>query len=304
MKDLVDRACMLAKAREFFSERNVIEVDCPLMAKAACIDLHIDLFKVESNLYKTHYLPSSPEYFMKRLLASGSGDIYQLAHVFRDEKCSPIHNPEFMMAEWYRVRFSFQEMIDETLEFISLFIEKQEPTEISYRDALKKFANIDYVKASDEELFSCLKTHGITPYKGILEEGKDALLNLILGTIVEPKFKEIGLLVLKHYPASQAALAKIDDELLAAQRFEVYYQGLELANGYHELSDAKEQRRRLEEANALRDEKLPIDEAFLKALEKGLPDCCGVAVGFDRLMMIRHKAKTISKVIPFDWQEA
>lgn len=305
---LKDRAVMLSQARAFFAARHVIEVDCPLITQAASVDAHIDLIPVD-NGNDIRYLHSSPEYGMKRLLAGGIGDIYQLAHVFRKGEFSPKHNPEFTMAEWYRLGFTFEQMINETADFVRLFIGDLPLRILSYRDAFKQYLEVDYLAASPAQLIELLLSHGIHPYPGIEEEGKDAILNLLLGLLIEPHLGTGEICALAYYPSSQAALAKTvkrQDES-AAERFELYYKGIELANGYHELADAKEQRQRLIEANAHRvqlgKEPLPIDELFLKALEKGLPDCCGVAVGFDRLMMLRH-GQQISHVIPFAWDIA
>lgn len=308
MERLRDRSHLLTKSRLFFAERQVLEVDCPAITKAASIDAHIDLIAVCQESHK-RYLHSSPEYGMKRLLSEGSGDIYQLSHVFRDGEYSDKHNPEFMMAEWYRLNYTFEEMIHETAEFIRLFLGNIPLHIISYREAFQKYVRIDYLHASIPDLLHCLQAHEIIPYPGIEAEGKDALLNLILGTLIEPHLGQNELCALAYYPASQAALAKTHqrDEELVAERFEIYFKGLELANGYHELVDASEQRKRLIESNFHRQqlgkETLPLDEHFLKALKNGLPDCCGVAVGFDRLMMLRH-SQPISEVIPFPWNNA
>lgn len=299
---------MLSEARKFFAERHVLEVDCPLITQAASVDAHIDLIAVrDGNGWR--YLHSSPEYGMKRLLADGIGDIYQLAHVFREGERSGKHNPEFTMAEWYRLGIPFEAMIEETIDFVRLFTGDLPYRLLSYRDAFKHYAGIDYLHASVQELSDYLTRHGVMPYAGIESEGKDALLNIILGTFIEPHLGKDELCALAYYPSTQAALAKTcqrGDEK-AAERFEIYYKGIELANGYHELADSKEQRSRLHEANIQRQdlgkEILPIDEKFLLALEKGLPDCCGVAVGFDRLMMLRHNAQ-IADVVPFIWEEA
>lgn len=298
---------MLSKARHFFHSRNILEVDCPLITKEASVDAHIDLIEVIDGSSK-RYLHTSPEYAMKRLLAEGIGDIYQLGHVFRKGEYSNKHNPEFTMAEWYRIGISYEEMIAETVDFVRLFLGDLPSRILSYRDLFQHYLHIDYVSANVDTLYDLLLQHHIEPYPGVKEEGKDALLNLLLGSLIEPHLGKGELLVLAYYPHTQAALAKTvqrGDET-AAERFEIYYQGIELANGYHELADAKEQRKRLEEANSFREqlgkETLPIDEKFLAALEKGLPDCCGVAVGFDRLMMIRN-ASNIDGVIPFDWTE-
>jgi lysyl-tRNA synthetase class 2 len=248
------------------------------------------------------YLHTSPEYAMKRLLSEGSGDIYQLGHVFRDGEVGRLHNPEFTMIEWYRLGFTFEQMIDETLDLIRLFLKGKPATHITYREALQKYAGIDYLTAPIQDLINLVKPHA----PGASTWDRDTLLQFIMGDLIEPKFQDLT--VLKYYPASQSALSKtttINNEPVAL-RFEIYAQGIELANGYHELTDPVEQRRRLLSQNnhraRLGKSPLPIDELFLKALEKGLPDCCGVAVGFDRLLMLRHKKTHLSDVIPFAWQ--
>jgi len=303
---LKDRARLLASTRTFFSLRNITEVDCPLLSASASVDAHIDLIPAIT-FSGTRYLHSSPEYGMKRLLSEGIGDIYQLSHVFRDGEYGEKHNPEFMMAEWYRLNFNFGEMIEETLDFIRLFLGDLPASSITYREAFHKYAGIDYVNSSTIELVEFLKRKNIQIAPGLDIHDKDALLNLIIGAVIEPCLGQNELCALTYYPASQAALARAVDlnGEAAAERFEVYFRGVELANGYHELADASEQRERLLEANAerikLRKNPLPIDLHFLEALEVGLPDCCGVAVGFDRLMMLRLDQKRLASVIPFDW---
>lgn len=307
---LKDRSEMLKKARLFFDQRGVLEVDCPILSKFAAIDAHIDLIEGKYLSLEDVYLHSSPEFGMKRLLAEGMGDIYQLSHVFRDGEWGFKHNPEFMMAEWYRKGMSLDELIQETIDFISLFLGSLPYQTITYRELFQKYTGIDYVKASEIELMSFIETHKIKCYPTIREEGKDALLNLILGSEIEPKLGSDHFLVLAYYPSSQAALARrkqLGDEEVA-ERFEIYYKGVELANGYRELTCAHEQRIRFEEANEWRathgKKRLPIDENFLSALEKGLPDCSGVAVGFDRLMMLRHNVQNISEILTWGWSES
>lgn len=307
---LRDRAEMFAKVRSFFAEKGVLEVDCPILTQGASIDAHIDLMPALYASQETRYLHSSPEYGMKRLLSKGIGDIYQLSHVFRDGESGSKHNPEFMMAEWYRIEFTFSQMIQETLEFIQLFLGDIPTVILSYREVFQRYAHFDYLTATQADLLDYLQKHTIPLYPGIEKEGKDALLNLILGTVIEPLLGEKELCALAYYPSSQAALARTvqrEDEC-AAERFEVYFKGVELANGYHELADAQEQRQRFHEANDHRKElgkaSLPLDEFFLNALNEGLPDCCGVAVGFDRLLMLRHNTNQIKDVIPFIWQNA
>jgi lysyl-tRNA synthetase class 2 len=297
---------MLEKARAFFKERAVIEVDCPLLLSSASIDAHIDLISCSAS-GKTRYLHSSPEYCMKRLLAEGVGDIYQLGHVFRDFEEGRRHNPEFTMAEWYRLGFSFEEMIEETCDFISLFTGPIKREIKSYRDVFVEHTGIDPYQISVADLQQWLLDRGHTVSFNPETDTKDDLLSYMLSTFVEPHLGKEVLTVVPYFPPSQAALAKVRtvDGMLVSERFEVFYEGIELANGYHELQDVKEQRTRFLEANSMRvkmgKNALPIDEQFLQALERGLPDCCGVAVGFDRLMMIYLKTKSISDVLPWDW---
>lgn len=282
-----------------------MEVDCPALSLAAPIDLHIDVMKVLLKNGAMGYLHTSPEYGMKQLLSYGSGDIYQISHVFRDDEIGPLHHPEFTMAEWYRIAFSFEQMIEETLDFIRLFLGPLPSSSISYRKALKDTLQLDYLGASPAELLACAKAHHLNLPKGAAGWDKDTLLQAVVTFLLEPQFPTDHLTVLTHFPASQAALAKTEtlpSGEAVAYRFEVYCGGIELANGYHELTDPSEQRSRLKEANRARlnagKEALKIDEQFLAALERGLPDCCGVAVGFDRLLQLQMGAKELREIIP------
>jgi lysyl-tRNA synthetase class 2 len=301
---ICQRAQALCQARSFFSKRNIIEVDCLALCEFPSIDLNIDLFLVPSHIHGDRFLFSSPEYQMKRMLAHGSGDIFYLGHVWRHEEAGKKHSPEFLMAEWYRCGFSFEEMIQETIEFIECFTGKKAVCHLSYREAFIQALSLDPFTASQEELIAiCQKIEGY-PLKNA---SKDDLLNLLMGLYVEPSFDKEAITVISHYPASQAALAQhihIDGHKVA-ERFEIYHSGLELANGFHELADHKEQRTRFLEDNRGREslgkEAYPIDEHFLHALEKGLPDCCGVAVGMDRLFMIQEKCSSLHDTIPLSW---
>lgn len=306
---LKERATMLAKARAFFDQRNVFEVDCPLLSPSASVDAHINLISALYEGKEKRFLHSSPEYGMKRLLAEGSGDIFQLSHVFRDGEYGWKHNPEFTLVEWYRVGMAFPNIIEETLDFIRLFLGNLPSTILSYRECFQRYLNLDPFTASDAALRSRLASKPIRP-ASLEQESRDGLLNYLLALEIEPLLGINELTVIRDYPSSQAALAKtIDrDEIRVAERFEVYFKGYELANGYHELANACEQRLRLDEANQARrqmgKEVLPLDYLFLAALEKGLPDCCGVAVGFDRLMMLRLQKERIAEVLPMGWAEA
>ena len=294
---------MLRKARAFFETKGVLEVDCPALSASSPIDLHIDVMKVPLKTGETGYLHTSPEYGMKRLLSTDIGDIYQISHVFRDGEIGPLHNPEFTMAEWYRIGFTFDQMIDETLEFIRLFLGDLPHQTLTYRKLLGQFLDIDYLHTSPLQLVDYAKANQFDLPKDAESWDRDTLLQLLISFLIEPKLGTDHLCVIKYFPASQAALSKthaLPDGESVACRFEVYYKGIELANGYHELTDHAEQRRRLEESNQARlsagKDSLKIDERFLEALELGLPDCCGVAVGFDRLMQLKHNLTEIKKI--------
>jgi elongation factor P--(R)-beta-lysine ligase len=306
---LRDRAHMLRQTRSFFTERNVLEVDCPALGLAAPVDLHIEVMKVQLKEQQIGYLHTSPEYGMKRLLAMGIGDIYQISHVFRDGEIGPLHNPEFTMAEWYRLGFSFDQMIEETLAFIRLFLGDLPSSRLSYADAFSHYLGIHYTTQTPQDLLALAQSKGIALSDDAPTWDKDTLLQLLMSIAIEPHLGNDHLLVLLHFPATQSALAKtmrLPHGEEVACRFEVYYRGMELANGYHELTDPIEQRRRFEQTNRERlktgKDRLQIDEKFLNALELGLPDCCGVAVGFDRLMLLRHAQSSLVNILPFSWE--
>jgi lysyl-tRNA synthetase class 2 len=304
---LTQRAEALASARSFFTKRGLVEVDPIALGSSASIDVNIDLFASPSAIHGRRFLFSSPEYPMKRLLSEGSGDIFYLGHVWRHEEAGNRHSPEFMMAEWYRLGMTFQQIIEETAQFAELFIGKRPRRLLPYREAFQKYAQIDPFTASHEKLVEACQSFEGYPLQ---TSSKDELLNLLLAMKVEPGFDPNEITILCYYPASQAALARHTtvDGYTVAERFELYYQKLELANGYHELSCGAEQRERFLADNAERSrlgkEPYPIDEHFLEALNKGLPDCCGVAVGVDRLLMIQENASAIADVMPVSWAEA
>lgn len=292
---------MFSKVRAFFAARNVLEVDCPALTQNAPIDEHIDVMSVTTLSGAKRYLHTSAEYGMKRLLAAGSGDIYQLSHVFREGELGSLHNPEFTMAEWYRINMTLDQLIEETLEFISLFLEKLPTQQQTYQALFKAHTGIDCTKTSKNELLEYLKAHEVSLTS---DWDFDPLLQLILSTFIEPTLGQNSLFVLTDFPASQAALARVKGK--TAARFEIYHQGIELANGYHELADAKQQRERFINSNEKRIKNgkapLPIDDYLISALEKGFPDCCGVAAGFDRLLMLMLKQKNVAAVLPFHWE--
>lgn len=296
---------MLGAVRAFFTERGVYEVDIPILSKSASIDAHIDLMETSPTRNEKRFLHSSPEYGMKRLLAEGSGDIFQLSHVFRYGDKGHLHSPEFMMIEWYREGFSFEIFLEECAELCHLFLPNLPVEVVSYKEVFQKHLGFDPLTVSTSFLqekgskylsLSILKTLS-----------RDDLLSLLLSHEIEPLLGQNSLLFLKYFPPSQAALAKtveVDGQWVA-ERCEIYHRGIELGNGYHELTDPNEQRSRLHEQNSIRalmgKEKLPIDERFLAALEKGLPDTCGMAIGFDRLLMLKLGATTIHSITALPW---
>ena len=301
-KALLDRALMLKKVRSFFDAKGVIEVDTPILIEFPNNDAYIDPILGFDGL-EQRYLHTSPEFGMKRLLTSLKKDIYELSHVFRAKEIGSKHNPEFMMLEWYRIGFSLDALIQETLELIFLFVPTCKVTTLSYGQAFKKFTGICLDDATQDTFKDCLKQNHIEPPAyATFEE----LTHFVFGSCVEPKFKDIT--VIKGFPVNQAALAKLKiiDGKLEAMRFEIYYKSYELANGYDELKDPSEQRSRFDAWNQERLETkkpiLPIDPRFLAILDR-LPECCGVAVGFDRLMMCRHNALHISEVTAFSYHE-
>lgn len=277
------RAEKFAAVRSFFAERGVLEADTNVLSAAAPIDVHIEVMQVDRGGEKIGYLHTSPEYELKKLLASGSGDIYQLSHVFRAKEEGPLHSEEFMMLEWYRIGMEYHAFIEETIDLIRLFVGNIPYEILSYRTALYKYAGIDY---RTQNLESFLK-----PFSPDAKEwDRDTQLSLLFSHLVESHLGKETLMVITDYPATQAALAKTTEKEgeIVARRFEIYYQGIELANGFDELTNGEEQRKRLLQENqkrlALGKGELPIDEEFLSALDF-LPECCGVAVGFDRLML-------------------
>lgn len=303
---LHDRAAMFKAVRLFFEQRGVLEVDTPMLSKSAPIDVHIDILETKAVDNQKGYLHSSPEYGMKKLLSKGLGDIFQLSHVYRQGEISSRHQIEFTMIEWYRQNFSFSRLLQETTELIFLFLGKIPYEILSYEAVLRKKHSIDALSLPLEDLKAFCKNLGLV----LDSTDRDVYLSF-LWDIAEESLGKDCLSCITHFPASQAALSKTFEEngKHYAARFECYYQGIELANGYHELTDAVEQRKRLQEQNkkrlSLNKQELPIDLLFLNALEKLCnQEYFGVAVGFDRLMMLRHKAKHITEILPLSWDDA
>ena len=309
------RARLLTGIRAFFARRGVLEVDTPALSCAGITDPNLSDFAVcdvgpGAAHGRTLRLHTSPEFPMKRLLAAGSGAIYQICKVFRQGEAGRFHNPEFTMLEWYRPGLDHHALMDEVEELLNdtigaergLALAKGE--RLSYRELFTRFAGVDPFAASITELGDLLQGYDIHLH-GDLEDDRDAWLNVVLTHVIEPQMPMNTPLFVYDYPASQAALARLrdDGEFPVAERFELYLGGVELANGFHELGDANEQRCRFEAENQRRRrlglEEALIDENLLAALEYGLPDCAGVAMGIDRLVMLAAGADTIDEVIAF-----
>lgn len=303
---LRQRARLLQQTREFFAARNVLEVDTPIAISSAVSDPHIhsvELAPAHGGRARC-FLHTSPEYAMKRLLAAGSGDIYQICHVFRAEESGPLHNSEFTLVEWYRTGFGMRQLIDEVAALAIALLGRPRPIELlSYQQAFLRSVTCDPLTASDAALADCARAQGFDAAL-VQRCSRDELLDLLMGARIGPTLGRDGLCFVYGYPASQASLARLDPaDPRTALRFELYADGIELANGFEELGDAAEQRARFA-ADLQRRQRLGLplygaDEYLLAALEQGLPPCSGVAVGFDRLMMLASGASSIGEVLTF-----
>jgi lysyl-tRNA synthetase class 2 len=304
---------MLARIRAFFSERDILEVETPLLSQAATTDSHLASF---STRYSGPgfgnglplYLHTSPEFPMKRLLASGLGSIYQICKVFRDGEAGRLHNPEFTMIEWYRVGWDYHQLIDEVAALAHHACDGRfgadMPEKLSYRDAFVHYGDIDPHSADVAALEDCVRRHQISIPQSMPRDNVDPWRDLLLTHLIEPHLGHGRMTFLYDYPASQAALARIrHDTAPVGERFELYIDGIEIANGFHELGDAAEQRRRFEAERAQRQRLglpvVPADEHLLAALANGLPACAGVALGFDRLAMLALGKRKIEDVLAF-----
>ena len=306
VKNLLTRAKLLAEIRRFFTDRGLLEVETPVLSEFGVTDVHLATFSTEfispfGEQSKTLWLSTSPEYHMKRLLAAGSGPIFQIGKVFRNEEAGNRHNPEFTILEWYRPHFDMYRLINEVDDLLQQILECLPAESMSYQFAFQQYVGLDPLSADLSELAEKAKKHQLI---GAENENRDTLLQFLFSTVVEPQIGQEAPVVVYHFPASQAALAQISSEdLRVAERFEFYYKGLELANGFHELSDALEQLRRFQQDNLQREKMgLPvraIDTRLLAALQAGIPNCSGVALGVDRVLMIAMGTESIKEVISF-----
>lgn len=295
------RANLYTRIRAYFSKSDVLEVFTPVLSNAGNTDPFIDSYQTATS--KPLYLHTSPEFFMKRLLVAGSGSIYQICNVFREGETGRLHNPEFSMLEWYRLDYDYQQLIDDVVTLILQVSDKSpDVVKISYQDAFKTLG-INPHTATEQQLAELTEKQGISVL-GMGSMNRDDWLNLLMSHVIEASFDIHKLTFVYDYPASQASLAKVrNDRYPLAERFELYWGGVELANGFSELQDADEQRWRFNHDNRVRLQNgqpgIPLDERFLKALEQGLPACSGVALGLDRLLMVMTGASSIEEVMLF-----
>ena len=302
LKNIIkERNQLFENTRAFFKSRGVLEVDTALIRNHTVTDPYMSAYSViDSNSKFQGYLQTSPEYAMKILLSKSSGDIFQLSKMFRAEESSPIHSSEFTMLEWYRIGFDHFDLIQETTDFIQTIVGKKKVQKLSYREIFISELAIDPFKITLKGLESFAKSElGEIPTDLLF----DNYLTLLFSEKIEPALDENVITVIHSYPESQASLAKTrkTNGIVTADRFEIYLCGIELANGFNELTDVKEQKLRFEKENQLRahlnSEKIEIDVDFLNALESGIPDCSGVALGIDRLLMIKTGSTNISDII-------
>jgi lysyl-tRNA synthetase class 2 len=321
IETLKTRARIIQTIRTFFHARQVWEVETPLLSHSGNPDPNINSFLVHGyELDEPGYLHTSPEFAMKRLLACGSGAIYQLCKVFRAGEIGRNHNPEFSMLEWYRPGYDYQQLMQEVDALLRTVLDEhinlEDSQYLSYKELFQQYAGIDPFTAGIEAL-KLLITHAKIEVEGMDKASADDWLNLILTHIIEPALPRNCPVFIYDFPETQASLAKIrnnDPADLAdadpanppvAERFELYLNGVELANGFSELTDATEQRSRFEKDNLQRKEMgkdtIKLDQNLLQALQTGLPESAGVAVGIDRLVMLATQASSVSEVIAFDY---
>jgi len=312
LENIQQRALLYAKIRQFFHDRNVLEVETPVLSHYGITDVYLE------NIYahyrsglkqETAFLQTSPEYAMKRLLADGVGSIFQICKSFRNDEKGKFHNPEFTMLEWYRLDFDHHDLMQEVDAFLQFTLQCQPAKFLSYENIFFEYLKLNPHFCSLSECLDLIEKYKIHLSSSAKNIDIDTALQLLMSHIIEPNLGFEVPIFIYDFPSSQAALAKISPQNpQIAHRFEVYMQGMELANGFHELTDADEQLQRLQRDQTEREllglNSMEIDSRFIAALEEGLPECAGVALGIDRLLMILTQEKDINNVITFPWGRA
>ena len=323
------RAVIISLIRQFFADREVLEVETPSLSHHTITDPYLQALSTMHTLpgaesSRTFYLQTSPEYAMKRLLASGSGDIYQIAKAYRNDEVGRLHNPEFTMLEWYRVGFDMTALIEETVDLLKLCLQTDFVDKFTYSSLFEEHCGFNPIEISLQDLMRACNRFSLQDYAKTLKESlddagvdnnqsndkrsellKDSLLQVIFNQEIECKIGQQHPCVVSSFPASQASLATLSDCGRVANRFEVYYKGIELANGFHELCDADQQLARFKDDNQKRLSlglaAMEIDSFFIDALAHGLPDCAGIALGIDRLLMLALDKPHIRDVLSFSY---
>jgi lysyl-tRNA synthetase class 2 len=313
LESLRRRAQLLAAVRAFFAEQGFWEVETPLLSADTVVDRFLEPIPVAdpcstpSGASPTYWLQTSPEFGMKRLLAAGAEAIYQVSRAFRREECGRLHNPEFTLVEWYRVGDGLERGMQRLAALCEQLLGLGPPDRLSYREAFERSLGLNPHRAAPAALQRAATERGLSVHASFCQADRDEWLNLLMAEVVQPQLGQSRPVIVFDYPASQAALARVrwgDDPV--AERFELYVGGMELANGYHELLDPAvlAERQRLANQQRLAEGRcrLPEQNRLLAAMEHGLPACCGVALGFDRLVMAALKATSLREVIafPFD----
>ena len=303
------RAALLAALRTYFAGQGVLEVETPLACRSGGTDPSIE------PLTATYlgpgfadgvelFLQTSPEFAMKRLLAAGAGPIFQICKAFRNGEAGRLHNPEFTILEWYRPGYDAADLMDEVCTVLTLSLDQGslDRETVPYAELFRHHLAVDVFSADAARLQQIAIDRDVIGAEQ-LELERDGWLDLLMSHFIQPHLGEAGLCFVTDYPASQAALARLNKDRRTAARFEVFYCGVELANGFHELSDAGEQAARFEADNCVRrsggQRPVPVDRQLLAAMEQGLPDCAGVAVGLDRVLMLRLEAADLDGVLSF-----
>jgi len=304
--DLQYRAKILSAIRNFFTARNYLEVETPYMGRYGVTDIYLQSIPAYCH-GQTFYLQTSPEYHMKRLLAAGSGPIFQLARVFRDDEFGRWHNPEFTLLEWYQLDVDHLYLLTEVDTLLQQILGCPPLMQLSYRQAFLMACDIDLWQTNLTQLQEVLVNFNLGQVLAVDEQDIDQYLFLLMSHVVEPFFKTYTMPVaITDFPATQAALAQTHNGIAA--RFEVYFQGVELANGFHELTDAHLQRERFVHDQLVRKARnlpsMAVDERFLAAMQAGMPNCSGVALGVDRLLALSQRHTAITNSISFDLSRA
>ncbi|NNJ73170.1 MAG: elongation factor P--(R)-beta-lysine ligase [Enterobacterales bacterium] len=304
---LEQRAKFLELIRQFFKQRGVIEVDTPVLSRATVTDPYLHPIQVPQTTQseETLFLQTSPEYAMKRLLAAGSGDIFQICKAFRGAEVGRLHNPEFYLLEWYRLDFDIHKICAELSDLLGMTLATDKAEIVTYREVFMTYLNVDIEHATDPELTELVAGH----CPGLDCHDRDDMLSALFATCIEPNLGADCPVIISHYPASQASLARLDiNNPDYALRFEAFYRGIELANGFVELTDAREQEKRFQKDNFKRQlsqlPTMPIDSNLIAALEYGLPNCSGVALGIERLLMLALEKDSIAEVMAFPFNKA